>query len=266
MNLDLSIFSKRLSEVRERIAAAARRAGRDPREIRLMAVTKTFPWTYVETAIQAGLTLFGENRVQEAQSKYPSELPDPGVELHLIGHLQRNKAKIAASLFRCVQSIDKVQTAAALERHCAQLERSMEILMELNTSGEASKFGYGDPEQLWRDCETIAGFPHLRIRGVMTVGPFTDNRDRMRRAFADLRLCAAGLNKRYPELGANIVSMGMSGDFEIAVEEGANLIRLGTILFGARAGSTCNTSAAHSEAQNPVDSGADPGGRESDSA
>lgn len=220
------------------MAQAAKRAGRDPREIRLMAVTKTFPWTYVETAIQAGLTLFGENRIQEAQSKYPSALPGPEVELHLIGHLQRNKARIAASLFRCVQSIDKVQTAEALERHCAQLERSMDILLELNTSGEASKFGYAEPAQLWRDCETIAGFPHLHIRGVMTVGPFTHDRDRMRRAFADLRACGSDLNNRYPELGATILSMGMSGDFEIAVEEGANLIRLGTILFGARSGGT----------------------------
>lgn len=240
MSLDANTFTANLQSVRRRMAEAAQRAGRDPGDIRLMAVTKTFPIEYVETARQAGLTLFGENRVQEAEEKYrgsidASDASDaPELELHLIGHLQRNKARTAASLFRCVQSIDKLQTAEALNRHCTELDRNVDILLELNTSGEQSKFGFAETEALWSACERIARLPRLRIRGVMTVGPFTADRDRLRRAFASLRECLEGLRSRYPELALDTLSMGMSGDFEIAIEEGADLIRLGTVLFGPR--------------------------------
>jgi pyridoxal phosphate enzyme (YggS family) len=236
MRLDPNTFADNLRSVRERIARAADRSGRHTADIRLMAVTKTFPLHYVEVAREAGLTLFGENRVQEAQGKYEALKDDPDLELHLIGHLQRNKAKIAASLFRCVQSIDKLQTAEALNRHCAELGRSMDILLELNTSGEETKFGFDDAERLWRGCEQIMRFQALRIRGVMTVGPFTADRERMRRSFAALRECRDGLRTRFTELNSDVLSMGMSGDFEIAIEEGATMIRLGTVLFGPRGG------------------------------
>lgn len=234
MSLDLGRLSENLEQVRTRIDQAAARVQRNPADIRLMGVTKTLPQEIVQLGREAGLNLFGENRVQEAQSKYSSFVGSPDLELHLIGHLQRNKAKIAVSLFSCVQSIDKLQTAEALNRHCAELGRTMDILLELNTSGEATKFGFPSAEDLWRDCGDIAGLEHLRIRGVMTVGPFTSDTDRVRRAFADLRECLEGLRKRYMELPLDTLSMGMSGDFEIAIEEGANLIRLGTILFGPR--------------------------------
>jgi uncharacterized pyridoxal phosphate-containing UPF0001 family protein len=215
MKLDFGQFGRNLRSVRQRIARAAARSGREAGDIRLMAVTKTFPVDYVETARSAGLSLFGENRVQEAREKYGSPVASE-VELHLIGHLQRNKAGIAASLFGCVQSIDKLQTAETLNRHCARLGRSMDVLLELN--------------------EDIAGQDHLRVRGVMTVGPLTPDRDRVRRAFAALRECLEGLEEHFPELPLDTLSMGMSGDFEIAIEEGANLIRLGTVLFGPRSG------------------------------
>ena len=237
MSLDRNTFSANLQGVRRRIAEAAERARRDAGDVRLMAVTKTFPIEYVETARQAGLTLFGENRVQEAEDKYRGSIDasdGPELELHLIGHLQRNKAKTAASLFRCVQSIDKLETAEALNRHCTELDRSMDILLELNTSGEQSKFGFAETGELWSACGRIALLRKLRIRGVMTVGPFTDDRDRVRRAFASLRECMEGLRSRHPELTLDTLSMGMSGDFEIAIEEGADLIRLGTVLFGPR--------------------------------
>ena len=234
MAIDLRTFSENLHSVRDRMAAAASRSGRRPEDVRLMAVTKTFPLEYFEVARQAGLHLFGENRVQEAQSKYHSLADDPQVELHLIGHLQRNKAKTAASLFRCVQSIDKLATAEALNRHCAEQGATMDILLELNTSGEETKFGFATSEKLWEACTRIAGLGSLRIRGVMTVGPFTTDRELMRRAFATLRECLEGLRTRHPELPLDILSMGMSGDFEIAIEEGATLIRLGTMLFGPR--------------------------------
>jgi pyridoxal phosphate enzyme (YggS family) len=237
VSIDDRTFIDNLDAVRERISSAAARCGRKAEEIRLMAVTKTFPLEYIETARRAGLTLFGENRIQEAQVKYRSLVDDSGLELHLIGHLQRNKAKIAASLFRCVQSIDKPATAETLNRYCGELGRKMDILLELNTSGEETKFGFPEPEQLWTACGQIARLESLQIRGVMTVGPFTTDRDRMRRSFASLRECLEGLRSRYPELSLDTLSMGMSGDFELAIEEGATMIRLGTVLFGPRGGS-----------------------------
>jgi pyridoxal phosphate enzyme (YggS family) len=234
MAIDLQTFTDNLHSVRGRIADAASRSGRKPDEVRLMAVTKTFPLEYIEVARAAGLRLFGENRVQEAQSKYQSLVDDPQLELHLIGHLQRNKAKTAASVFRCVQSIDKLSTAEALDRHCEERGRKMDVLLELNTSGEETKFGFAAAEQLWEACGRIAGLGSLRVRGVMTVGPFTTDRGRMRRAFASLRQCLEELRSRYRELPLDVLSMGMSGDFELAIEEGATMVRLGTVLFGPR--------------------------------
>jgi len=235
MNIDLDVFTDNLRSARKRMAEAARRAGRDAADIRLLAVTKTLPSSYIDVARAAGLTLFGENRVQEAQGKYQS-LVSSGIELHLIGHLQRNKAKIAASLFRCVQSIDKLQTAEALNRHCSELGGKMDILLEFNTSGEDTKFGFVEEKQLEEACENITRLDHLRVRGLMTIGPFTTDQDRVRRAFARLQKMYQGLQDRYPELSLDILSMGMSSDFEVAIEEGANLIRLGTVLFGSRYG------------------------------
>jgi len=233
MNTGLEAFTENLRSVRKRMAEAARRAGRNAEDIRLLAVTKTLPSSYIEAARAAGLTLFGENRVQEAQGKY-QPLAGSGIELHLIGHLQRNKAKIAASLFRCVQSIDKLQTAEALNRHCSELGGKMDILLEFNTSGEDTKFGFVEEKRLWEACENITRLDHLRLRGLMTVGPFTTDQDRVRLAFARLQKMHQTLQERYPELSLDTLSMGMSSDFEIAIEEGANLIRLGTVLFGSR--------------------------------
>ena len=235
MNIDLEVFTDNLLSVRKRMAEAARRAGRNAADIRLLAVTKTLPSTYIDVARAAGLTLFGENRVQEAQSKYQS-LAGSGIELHLIGHLQRNKAKIAASLFQCVQSIDKLQTAEALNRHCSELDGKMDILLEFNTSGEDTKFGFVEEKRLGEACENITKLDHLRVRGLMSVGPFTTDQDRVRRAFARLQKMHQSLQDRYPELSLDTLSMGMSSDFEVAIEEGANLIRLGTVLFGGRHG------------------------------
>jgi pyridoxal phosphate enzyme (YggS family) len=164
MSLDPRVLADNLRSVRERMSAAASRAGRDPGEIRLMAVTKTFPLEYIEAARKAGLILFGENRIQEAQAKYRSLSDDSELELHLIGHLQRNKAKTAASLFRCVQSIDKLATAETLNRYCGELGGKMDILLELNTSGEDTKFGFAEAEQLWRACGQITRLEALRIR------------------------------------------------------------------------------------------------------
>ncbi|MBN1834791.1 MAG: YggS family pyridoxal phosphate-dependent enzyme [Spirochaetales bacterium] len=231
-----------LERVRERIARAAQGCGRDAGEVRIMAVTKTHPVETVRAAWQAGVRLFGENRIQEAEGKYAPLLRasadegglDGGLSLHLIGHLQRNKARAAASLFGCVQSIDKVETAEALERHCGEAGRVMDVLLELNTSGEESKFGCGSEGELRGVLERILPLEHLRVRGLMTVGPFTEDQGRIRSAFARLAALYARLREEYPQLSLDTLSMGMSGDFEAAVQEGATMVRLGTVLFGPR--------------------------------
>jgi pyridoxal phosphate enzyme (YggS family) len=224
-------FASSLLAVRERVARAASRVGRRPEEIRIMAVTKSFPEPVVRQAWEAGQRLFGENRVQEAEAKY-GRLRD--LELHLIGHLQRNKARKAAELFAGVHSIDKIETAQALELACSAADRNMEVLLELNTSGEPTKFGFASAEALQASVEPILALPHLRLRGLMTVGPLTAELDRIRAAFRQLRELFLRLQGVYPQLRLDTLSMGMSGDFEAAVEEGSTLLRLGSALFGPR--------------------------------
>ncbi len=232
---------ERLEEVLGRIGAAAHRAGRSPAEVRLMAVTKTFPRETVEAAVRCGLRLFGENRVQEAAAKYSGLAGS--VELHLIGHLQRNKARAAAPLFACVQSIDRLETALALDRSCREAGRDMAILLEVNTSGEDSKSGFRDEDELLAALEGILGQTRLAVRGLMTVGPLSAADAPGRRAFARLRELQERLRARFgaPSGAAagggaplDTLSMGMSSDFEVAVEEGSTLVRVGTALFGPR--------------------------------
>ncbi len=226
----VSTLAANLADVRSRIAEAARRAGRDASRVRLMAVTKGFPADTVAQALEAGATLFGENRVQEAEGKF-IELADR-CEVHLIGHLQTNKARAAAALFSCVQSIDSVHTAQALNARCEERDRSLDILLELNTSGEQSKSGFAGRAELAAGLAEIDKLTRLRVRGLMTVGPLTTDRDSIRAAFAALRGAFEAL--RGGRQGFDVLSMGMSSDFEIAVEEGSTLVRVGTALFGPR--------------------------------
>ena len=217
--------------VRERVDAAAARAGRATDSVRVMAVTKGFAVDHALAAVAAGLDLLGENRVQEAAGKHGDR--SRPYELHLVGHLQRNKARDAARLFDAVQSIDAVHTAAALERRCAALGRTMPILLELNASGEPTKAGFPAADDLLASAEEIAaGCPHLSLAGVMTIGAHTDDEAAVRASFARLRAVHERLLGDHPE--ARVLSMGMSQDFELAIEEGATLIRLGTALLGPR--------------------------------
>jgi pyridoxal phosphate enzyme (YggS family) len=226
-------IARNLENVRAALARAAERSGRDPQSVVIMAVTKAFPLAEVQAACSAGLRLFGENRVQEAEAKYGAAGLPP-LSLHLIGHLQRNKARKAAELFEAVDSIDKVETAQALEAACAAAGRTLEILLEMNTSGEATKFGFAGEEELLAAAEPILGLPHLRLRGLMTVGPLTSDREQVRSAFRRLARLFDRLRSRYAGQPLEVLSMGMSGDFETAVEEGSTLVRLGTALFGPR--------------------------------
>jgi len=226
----VSTLAANLAEVRSRIDAAARRAGRDPASVRLMAVTKGFPRETVLEALEAGATLIGENRVQEAESKLV-DLVDR-CEIHLIGHLQTNKARAAAGLFSCVQSIDSAHTAAALNVRCEERNRTLDVLLELNTSGEASKSGFPGVDELAAGLEQVEKLSRLRVRGLMTVGPLTGDQGAIRGAFARLRQAFERL--RADRNGFDVLSMGMSSDFEIAVEEGSTLVRVGTAVFGPR--------------------------------
>ena len=200
-----------IAAVRDRISAAAQRAGRDPSGIRLMAVTKGFPQQVVLDARAAGLSLFGENRVQEAEQKY-LDLPG-GLELHLIGHLQRNKARAASGLFACVQSIDKAETAEALDAKCEERGRTMDILLELNTSGEAHKVGFSLPTRAaGRVGDQSGGWPSLRVRGLMTVGPLSE--DSRRGSIASFATAPLGVRRDTGGRGAALFRYLVHGHVE----------------------------------------------------
>ena len=196
-----------------------------------MAVTKLQPAAAVEAALAAGVTLFGENRLDEVAEKQASFR---GAELHLIGHLQRNKVRQAAELVTCVESIDKIETAEALARRCAVLGRRMGILLELNTSGAPTQSGFRSREELLAALEGILALEALQVRGLMTIAPISEEPERIRAAFRSTRSLFEELRERYPALGIELLSMGMSGDFELAVEEGSTLVRIGSALFGSR--------------------------------
>ncbi len=212
-----------LDAIRERIARAARRAGRDPADVTLMAVTKTQPAVRIVEAYAAGQRLFGENRVQEFAEKFGalSELHD--AEFHMIGHLQSNKVTKAAEIFDAVDSVDSVKIGERLNA----AGKTLNVLIEIN-SGEAAKNGVApDSAELERILEAAASWPRLRIRGLMTVPPFTDDPEGARPYFRQMR----ELRER---LGFDVLSMGMSNDFEVAIEEGSTCVRIGTAIFGER--------------------------------
>ena len=220
---------RRLADVRVRVAAAARRGGRPAQQVRVMAVTKTRSRAVAAAALAAGADLVGENRVQEAAAKFA---PLPDFELHLIGHLQRNKARAAARLFHAVQSIDKVATAEALQRALDAQHRTMDVLLELNTTGEPDKHGLRTAAELRRVLGAMAVYDRLRVRGLMTMAAWRADPQAVRRSFRSLRRLFDELAPGRPDF--DTLSMGMSADYEIAVEEGATLVRLGSVLFGPR--------------------------------
>ena len=219
-----------LAAVQERIAAACDRAGRAPEDVQLVAVGKKFPAPIIHEAADCGLTLFGENRVQEAKAKIPD---CPGhLRWHFIGNLQTNKCRDAVALFDFLHAVDSLHLAAELNKRCEQAAKVMPVLLEINVSGEGSKHGF-TPESAAAAMEAFFEFPQLEIHGLMTMAPFTRQPENARPYFQKLRelksACEARLGAPLPEL-----SMGISGDYEIAIEEGATIIRLGTTLFGPR--------------------------------
>lgn len=201
-------------------------------EIKLLAVSKTHPQELIRDAYKAGQRLFGENRIQECQIKIPS-LHDLDIEWHMVGHVQRNKAKIVASLFNWVDSIDKVETAHTLNNKLLEINKKINILLEVNTTGETSKNGC-DPEEINQLIDSIIPLTQLTIRGFLTIGPLYSDTRSIQQSFYTLKQIYDKTQQSYKELPIDILSMGMSGDYDIAIKEGSNLIRLGTILFGQR--------------------------------
>jgi hypothetical protein len=219
-----------LESIQQRIRAACERAGRDVNTVTLLAVAKTQPPEAVKAAAELGLMLFGENKVQEAKAKIP--LCPGKLRWHFIGHLQTNKCREAVELFEMIQSVDSLPLAQEINKRADQAAKTMPVLMEVNVAGEASKFGYA-PERLLAEFSELNTLPRIEIHGLMTVPPWTAEPEKVRPHFRRLgelkEQCEQILGAPLPHL-----SMGMTGDFEFAIEEGATIVRIGTALFGAR--------------------------------
>ena len=229
-------IAENIVRVRERMTAAARRANRNPNGVTLMAVTKTFPAELIREVYAAGLRVFGENRVQEFAAKVDALRDLPDAEWRLIGHLQTNKAAKAAELFDAVDSVDSVRTAEKLNASAMSAGKMLSALIEINVGGEAAKSGIapgsGELEQI---LQSAPQWGNLKIDGFMTVPPYTEDPEGARPYFRQLRqirdrIAARGL----PQIGMDVISMGMSHDFEVAIEEGATCVRVGTAIFGER--------------------------------
>ena len=223
-------LAENLASIRQRIAAACARAGRDPASVTLLAVSKGMPPELVREAADAGLTLFGENKVQEARAKIP--LCPGRLRWHLIGHLQSNKCRDAVAFSEMIHSVDSVELAGEIQKAADKRAKIMPVLLEVNLAGEASKFGF-KPDAVMAAIPLINALPRLEIHGLMTIAPWAQDPEKVRPVFRKLH----DLKTRCEEtLGAPLphLSMGMSGDFEVAIEEGATIVRIGTALFGAR--------------------------------
>jgi pyridoxal phosphate enzyme (YggS family) len=219
-------------KVQERAVRAAQRSSRNPDEINIVAVSKTFPGECIRSAVEAGVTTIGENRVQEAWQKY--QKLGKIASWHLVGHLQTNKVKRALQIFDVIQSVDSLHLAEEISRRCEQMGRDVEILLEVKTSDEPTKFGIAQDEAV-EVAGRIAKLPHLKISGLMTMGKWTSNEREVRNCFQTLARLRDQINAS-GSLAVSLphLSMGMSGDFEWAIEEGATIVRIGTAIFGPR--------------------------------
>jgi hypothetical protein len=226
----VSELQENLTRIRSRIDQACERSGRQPDSVRLMAVSKNQPPERVAEAASAGLTLFGENRIQDAKVKIP--LCPGQLEWHFIGHLQSNKSRDAVSLFQVVQGVDSLALAEELQKQAIKQARSLPILLEINVAGESSKFGW-NPDRLLAELLQLNALNRLEVHGLMTIAPYAVDPEQVRPIFRRLRelrdRCTDLLGAPLP-----VLSMGMSGDLEVAIEEGATLVRVGTALFGER--------------------------------
>lgn len=231
-------LEQNLRSVQERIRLAAERAGRDPAAITLVAVSKTFPAEQVLAAHALGICDFGENRVEEAAGKIPlvNQSASGPIRWHLVGHLQHRKVKNAVALFDLVHSVDTPAVASGLDRRAAALDKTLPVLLEVNVSGETTKYGFRLDvlEEFYAAVEEILQLTHLDVQGLMTIAPIVSEPEQARPFFAALRSLRDGLRSRFPQRGWDQLSMGMTDDFEAAIAEGATCVRVGRAIFGDR--------------------------------
>ena len=228
----MSYISENVDRLTERIREVCLKAGRRPEDVSVVAVTKTVPPERIQEAVDAGIMLFGENRVQEAASKMDSVSGD--IRWHMVGHLQRNKVKRAVAMFDMIQSVDSYELAFEIDRRCGEIGKTMDVLVEVNTSAESTKFGVA-PEETIDLIGRISHLDNVAVRGLMTIGAFTADEGVVRNCFKTLRqLAGRALEATISGVEMRFLSMGMTSDFEMAIEEGSNMVRIGTAIFGAR--------------------------------
>ena len=226
------MVQEQLNEVRQKIVQACERAGRNPSEVKLIAVSKTKPVSMIEEAIACGQTVFGENKVQELCDKIP-QLP-ANLEWHLIGHLQRNKVKYIVDKVALIHSVDTVRLAKQISQEAIKAGVTVQILLEVNVAREESKFGFME-EEVEEAVREIAAFPNIQIVGLMTIAPFVADPEENRIYFKKLHQLCVDINKKnIDNIRMSELSMGMTGDYEDAIEEGATMVRVGTGIFGTR--------------------------------
>lgn len=228
-----------LDSVKKRIAESAAKVGRDPAEIKLVAVTKLMPKEVILAGIEAGICCFGENYPEQAAEKIASMDMDKVIEWHMIGHIQSRKADTVCKFFDMVHSLDRMKIARYLDRYANEQNRIMPVLLEVNLSGEESKYGWdASSESSWRnllaDFQKILGYKNIRVRGLMTMPPFYEDPEKTRPIYRELRRLKLFLQERIPEANWDELSIGTSFDFPVAVEEGATIVRIGTEIFGPR--------------------------------
>ena len=225
-------LEKRIFDIRTIVAGAAMARGRDPADVTIVAVSKTFSRDDVDAAYEAGIRHFGESRVQEAQAKFESPLP-ADASLHLVGHLQSNKAKVAPGLFSSVDSVDRLSIVKALDKAASEHRTTLDVLIQVNIAGESQKAGC-DPDEAASILEAIVTTGTLRPRGLMTIAPIDATGDALRSVFRGVRELRDTLQQQHPETDLTELSMGMSNDFHDAIAEGATQLRLGRVVFGDR--------------------------------
>jgi len=224
-------IESRLQEVRKRMRVACLRSGRETKDVELVLVTKTVDAQRIREAYQVGIKKFGENRIQEFLSKQENLPKD--IDWHLIGHLQSNKVKFAVGSFQLIHSCDRLELARAIQKQSEKMETHTQVLIQVNTTGEETKYGF-HPDAVEKAISEIVHFDRVQVRGLMTIGPFTEDKKKIREAFRLLRTLQDQMRERYSQLAWHYLSMGMSSDYEIAIEEGSNCVRVGTAVFGAR--------------------------------
>ena len=226
------MLKENLENIEQKIQAACERSGRDRSEVTLIAVSKTKPAEMVQEAYDLGIRLFGENKVQEIMDK--SEVLPADIHWHMIGHMQRNKVKYIIDKVDLIHSVDSVRLAETIDKEAEKHGVIANILIEVNVAKEESKFGLM-PEEVPEFVEKIAGFPHIRVKGLMTIAPFVENPEENRPIFAHLRKLSVDIAKKnIDNITMSILSMGMTNDYQVAIEEGATMVRVGTGIFGAR--------------------------------